>query len=288
MQEVFDFIGHYWWLAFPLFGVMASVGGAWERSARRRHKRRLEVLHAKAELKAAQAAARGKTGPITTTPAPIPQRLGTAPTPTQLQQLFSAHDAVTARWLEYELDVAKLIAFPAMSDGRQPLTAAFLRAKKVADRLRPAAANIKLTREQLAEYRNAVTDFEVAFDVAERDARRIKDSGFTEIERKRLDTAKQLITVAIDEAATPAERQLAYRRVRQELDGLISLSDEAIEVLENKVALELPAARTEPRASTLPPSAPAQPAPSAPQTWPVPSRSGDTPPGRVVRPKPQS
>ena len=40
------------------------------------------------------------------------------------------HDAVTSRWLEYELDVAKIIAFPAMSDGRQPLTAAFLRAKR--------------------------------------------------------------------------------------------------------------------------------------------------------------
>ena len=52
------------------------------------------------------------------------------------------------------------------------------------------------------------------------------------VERKRLDTAKQLLTIAIDEAATPAERQVAYRRVREELDGLISLSDEAIEVLE--------------------------------------------------------
>ena len=146
---------------------------------------------------------------------------------------------MTARWLEYELDVAKIIAFPAMSDGRQPLTAAFLRAKRIADGLRPASAKARLTREQLAEYRNAVADFEVAFDVAERDARRIKDSSFTEVERKRLDTAKQLLTVAIDQAATPAERQLAYRRVREELDGLISLSDEAIEVLETKVMLEI-------------------------------------------------
>ena len=62
---------------------------------------------------------------------------------------------------------------------------------------------------------------------------------FTVMERKRLDTAQQLLTIAIDQAATPAERQVAYRRVREELDGLISLSDEAIEVLEGKVALEL-------------------------------------------------
>jgi hypothetical protein len=100
---------------------------------------------------------------------------------------------------------------------------------------------VRIGREQLDEYRNAVTDYEVAFDVAERDARRLKDSTFTDAERKRLDTAKQLLTVAVDEAATPAERQLAYRRVREELDGLLSLSDDAIEVLEKKVALQLPA-----------------------------------------------
>ena len=221
---------------------------------------------------------------------------------------------MTARWLEYELDVAKIIAFPAMSDGRQPLTAAFLRAKRIADGLRPASAKARLTKDQLAEYRNAVADFEVAFDVAERDARRIKDSSFTEVERKRLDTAKQLLTVAIDQAATPAERQLAYRRVREELDGLISLSDGAIEVLESKVMLEItpqrsaahlvprhPAPETRDRdgQSSTPPTerdAPSsrpqpqpQPDPAEPKAapWPVPARTADTTPGRVVHPKPR-
>ena len=309
MEPVFQFLGNYWWLVFPLFGVMSAVGGAWERSARRRHKRRLEVLHAKAELKAA---ARGQVAAASlpaVTGATATTIGGSAPAretqATQLERLFATHDAVTARWLEYELDVAKTIAFPAMSDGRQPLTAAFLRAKRIADGLRPASPKARLTKEQLAEYRSAVADFEVAFDVAERDARRIKDSSFTEVERKRLDTAKQLLTVAIDQAATPAERQLAYRRVRQELDGLISLSDGAIEVLESKVSLELGPANTPspaadaapPRASTTPPPAPdagaaaSRPSPQTgptplPAQWPVPSRgSGDTAPGRVIHPK---
>lgn len=313
MEPILDFLRDYWWLAFPFIGVMSGVGSAWERAARRRHRRRLEVLHAKAELKAAargQAVAAASLPPVT---APTATTMG-APAAretqaTQLERLFATHDAVTARWLEYELDVAKIIAFPAMSDGRQPLTAAFLRAKRIADGLRPASPKARLTREQLTEYRNAVADFEVAFDIAERDARRIKDSSFTEGERKRLETAKQLLTVAIDQAATPAERQLAYRRVREELDGLISLSDGAIEVLENKVALELPASATSaqatdassPRVSTTPPAAPgAQPeaggtgvspatgsSPSAP--WPVPARpTTDPAPGRVVRPKPHS
>ncbi|MGR9912190.1 hypothetical protein ACUOGC_22960, partial [Escherichia coli] len=92
------------------------------------------------------------------------------------------------------------------------------RAKKVADNLRPAAGE-KPTPERLAEYRDAVTDYEVAFEVAERDARRVKAAAFTPEERKRLETAQQLLGVAVDQAATPNERQVAYRRVRQELDG---------------------------------------------------------------------
>ena len=303
MEPLFQFLGSYWWLVFPVMGVMGGVGSAWERGARRRHKRRLEVLHAKAELKAAQAGARPVAGaeslpPITTaTAAASNGRTAPSTQGTQLERLFASHDAVTARWLDYELDVAKLIAFPAMSDGRQPLTAAFLRAKRVADGLRPASAKARLSKDQLTEYRNAVADYEVAFDVAERDARRLKDSSFTTVERKRLDTAKQLLTIAIDEAATPAERQVAYRRVREELDGLISLSDEAIEVLEAKVSLELTtgaSAQVPPEAqtpqTTTPDAAPPRdcatpPRPPQAAPWPVPARSTDTAPGRVVRPK---
>ncbi|MFC8681852.1 hypothetical protein ACFT30_10040 [Microbacterium ureisolvens] len=324
MEQFWEFARDFWWLVFPLMGVLGMVGNAWERGVRLRHKRRLEVMHAKAELKAAQAAARGKAvaaaslPPITAPTATAPAQAGSGSRETQvtqLERLFATHDAVTARWLEYELDVAKIIAFPAMSDGRQPLTAAFLRAKRIADGLRPASAKARLSKEQLAEYRNAVADFEVAFDVAERDARRLRDSSFTEVERKRLETAKKLLTVAIDEAATPAERQLAYRRVREELDGLISISDEAIEVLEKKVMLELGPvatattatdAATPPRAEApaasgaapaaapmapepepLPAPAPKRPSTSPPTaTWPVPSRGNPDSPGRVTHPKP--
>lgn len=237
----FEFLGSYWWLVFPLIPAIGGIASALDRSASRRHKRRLEVIRAKGELRAAEALAR--TAPVATVAEPKPITRP-QPLPDQLTKLFEAHDAVTHRWLEYELDVSKLIDYPAMSDGRQPLTAAFLKAKRVADRLRPASANDKVTAEQVAEYRAAVTDYEVAFDLAERDARRQSDSGFTDAERKRLQTAKQLLTVAVDTAATPAERQSAYKRARRELDGLIAVSDEAIVVLEKKVALELESPET--------------------------------------------
>ncbi|WP_409047789.1 hypothetical protein AB2L57_00345 [Microbacterium sp. HA-8] len=312
MEPLFTFLGSYWWLVFPLVGVMGGLGSAWERGARRRHKRRLEILRAKSELRTAAVA-----GSLPSTDLQVPGAADArADTPVaRLQRLFDEHDAITARWLDYELDVAKIIAFPAMSDGRQPLTAAFLRAKRKADGLRPASVKARLSKEALAEYRDAVTEFATAFEIAERDARRIRDSSFTESERKRLDTAKQLLTVAIDQAATPAERQLAYRRVREELDGLILLSDGAIDALEERVALELTSgqgsapghgtasappsqgsgpgsgftattrdAEPDPDAGssgTPPPSAP-RPAPSPPPTNPAPPAA----PGRITRPRP--
>ncbi len=234
-MDFWTFVGHYWWLAFPIMGVAGGLARRWELTARSRHKRRLEILQAKAALKAATPP---KQVAHATEPKPITKA---SPTQPQVEKLFAEHDAVTARWLDYELDVAKLIAYPTISDGRQPLTAAFLRAKKTADRLRPASPKAHLTDQELAAYAAAVTDYEVAFDVAEREARRLKDSDFSETERKRLATAQQLLSVAVDNAATPAERQVAYKRVREELDGLIVVSDEAIVVLEKKVALPLDA-----------------------------------------------
>jgi len=232
VDQFWIFAQHYWWLVFPVLGVAGGALRRWDVLAQRRHARRLEVMKAKAELKTITASTRvsGSDPQPITKPSPLPD---------QLEKLFAVHDDVTARWLEYELDVARMIAFPTMSDGRQPLTAAFLRAKKVADRLRPPSADARFSADQVAEYRAAVTDYEVAFDLAEREARRVRDSQFTETERKRLATAQQLLAVALDESATPAERQVAYRRVREEVDGLLALSDEAVEILENRVALQL-------------------------------------------------
>lgn len=227
MNELLQFAGNYWWLVFPLFGMtmgaIGTVSKQRELSARRRHREQLELLRA-------QNGGMPASAPLPPAPDPVGD---------DLARVEARHDEVTHRWLDYELDVSKLISYPAMSDGRQPLTAAFLRAKKVADNLRPTPGE-KPTPERLNDYRDAVTDYEVAFELAERDARRVKAAAFTPEERKRLDTAQQLLGVAVDEAATPNERQVAYRRVRQELDGLIWLSDEAVENLEKKVARELP------------------------------------------------
>lgn len=240
MNNIWQFAGAYWWLAFPIMGVVGGAYKQWQRGARQRHKQRLETMRLKSELKTAELEARsGRRGARPKAAAQPASHSASVSSNELLERLFKEHDEITARWLDYELDVAKLIAFPAMSDGRQPLTAAFLRAKKTADTLRPSSADAKVTEQQITEYLDAVGNYAVAFEIAEKDARRLRDSSFSPDERKRLDRAQHMLKVALDDSATQAERQVAYKRVRDELDGLILLSDDAVDVLKKKVAGEL-------------------------------------------------
>ncbi|AOY72391.1 hypothetical protein IG195_02890 [Arthrobacter sp. TES] len=213
MEPLFNFLGNYWWLVF-VFGGMA---GGWAKSIskanERRHRRKVELYKLKNQQVVAEQASQA-----------------------EVAVLMAAHDAVNHKWLDYELDVGKLIDYPLMSDVREPLTVAFLRAKKEADGLRPAAAADITTAARLAGYRSAVRSYEIAFEIAEHEAKRIKDANFTGPERDRLATARKLLRIAEDVAATPAERQTAYKRARKELDGLIVLPDVTLAALEAKVA----------------------------------------------------
>lgn len=218
MEPFFDFVGRFWWLIFPLSGLFAGWARTWSKTAERRHRRRVELYKLKNRAAEVEQASRS-----------------------EVQAVMKSHDAVNRRWLDYELDVGKLIDFPVMTDVREPLTVAFLRAKREADGLRPAAPGDITTAARLAEYRSAVHGFELAFDVAEREARRIRDSNFTGPERGRLATARKLLRIASDAAATPAERQTAYKRARRELDGLIVLPEATLAALEGKIARMLDA-----------------------------------------------
>lgn len=90
--------------------------------------------------------------------------------PHPVAELVARHDAVTARWLEYETDAGKALSFPQMLDPQHPPTLAFLRAQREAQTLRAAATQDKVTPETYLAYRNAVQAAEAAFDAAEDDA----------------------------------------------------------------------------------------------------------------------
>ncbi|ALV44357.1 hypothetical protein MB46_01325 [Arthrobacter alpinus] len=220
----------YWWVLIPLGGMAAGGFRALAASRERVHQRKIELYKlqhpevAGLDVSAYKPAAVELAAPSDGYSA------------ADVANIKTEHDAVNRRWLSYELDVAKLIDFPMMSDVREPLTVAFLRAKRDADALRPLDGAEISAKSRWDDYRNAVNAYVVAFEVAEKEAHRIKDSGYSEAERQRLGTARKLVKIAENEGASPAERQTAYKRARKELDGLIVLPDVTVAALEQKVA----------------------------------------------------
>ncbi|OBI74345.1 hypothetical protein [Mycobacterium sp. E740] len=175
---------------------------------------------------------------------PSAPELQTRPTPAvpwqAITRAIKEHDRTDTRWLEYELDVAKLLDFPLMTDMRDPLTERFHRTKLRADLLRPAKAeNLVDAGDAAREYVDAVTDYATAFDAAESEAVRRRRSDFSAQEQQRIARAQNALRIAVDTAATPQERERGYDLARRELDGLIVLPERARAAIERGIAGEL-------------------------------------------------
>jgi hypothetical protein len=145
VESVLHFAGNFWWLIFPLGGVIGGGVRAISAANERRAERRLERYRIKQQAKVALAEASGRG------------RVDEAASRRDVTKVLQQHDRTDARWLEYEIDVAKLLDFPLMTDMREPLTAEFHRARSRAELLRPARAeDIAGDRDAQLEYRDAV------------------------------------------------------------------------------------------------------------------------------------
>lgn len=212
MDSLLHFAGNFWWLIFPLGGVIGGAVRSIAAANDRRAERRLERYRIKQQAKIAAAQASGRT------------RDNEATYKREMTRVLDEHNQTDARWLSYEMDIAKLLDFPLMTDMRDPLTISFHKAKRRADLLRPDKIEDLLgDRDARLEYRDAVHDYVSAFEVAEAEAVRRRRSDFSADDQERLERAQHLMRLASDSAATPQERQSAYNRARKELDGLIVL-----------------------------------------------------------------
>jgi hypothetical protein len=233
VTPVFHFAANFWWLIFPFAGAIGTGIRAVTAANERRAERRLERYRLKQQAKIAVAQASGRT------------RDNEETSRAALAKVLEAHDHADARWLDYEVDIAKLLDFPLMTDMRDPLTMAFHKAKRHADLLRPDRPQdvtaLAGNRAAQSEYRNAVHEYISAFEIAEAEATRRRRSGFSEDEQQRLARAQNLLHLAQDEAATRDERQNAYARATKELDGLFVLPAPARAGIERRIAGQIEA-----------------------------------------------
>lgn len=229
-MDLLHFAGSFWWLIFPLGGVIGGAVRTIAAANERRAERRLERYRLKQQAKIAVAQASGRA------------RDNAAGYKREMTRVLDEHTKTDARWLSYEMDIAKLLDFPTMTDMRDPLTIAFHKAKRRADLLRPDKLEDLLSdRAAQLDYRDAVQEYVSAFEVAEAEAMRKRRSGFSLQDQQRLERAQHLMQLASDSAATPQERQNAYTKARNELDGLIVLPAVTRTAIERRIAGEIEA-----------------------------------------------
>ena len=230
MGPLFHFAANFWWLIFPLGGAIGGGLRAIAAANERRADRRLERYRLKQQAKIAIAQAAGQA------------KSNEDSHRRELTKLIEQHDRTDTRWLEYEIDLAKLLDFPLITDMRNPLTIAFHKAKRHADLLRPERPEDLLSdRNAQLDYRDAVHEYISAFEIAEAEAIRRRRSDFSADEQQRLTRAQNLLRLAQDEAASPQERQSAYARASSELDGLIVLPPATRASIERRIAGQIEA-----------------------------------------------
>ncbi|MDO8144031.1 hypothetical protein [Isoptericola sp. 178] len=220
MEGFWDFVGSYWWLVFPLSGIIGGWAGGVRRWDERRRRDKIELYRLQhADRVAAAEAEESLTD--------------------EIERTIATHEETERRWLEYELDAVKTLDFPVMTDMREQVTVDYHRARREAEALRPEDPADLRDRRRLDRYGAAVREYQLTFDVAEREAKRRRASDFSAEERRALDRAKKLLALADDDGASPAERQSAYRRAMKELEGIVVLPDAATAAIEQRIAGEL-------------------------------------------------
>ncbi len=230
MDQVLQFLAHFWWLIFVFGGTLGGALKAVSAANERRIERRQERYRLKQQTKIAVAQARTQDQADEQT-----QRR-------EIDKAISQHDQTDATWFSYEINPVTLLDFPMMTDMREPLTVEFHKSRRRADLLRPVDAGALLgDRRAQADYREAVHSYAIAFDVAEAEAKRRRRGGFSRAEQEHLVRAQSLLRLAVDDGATPQERQSAYRKAQKELEGLIVLPASIRAQIEQRIAGQLEA-----------------------------------------------
>ena len=221
---------YFWWLIFPLGAMVGGGLRAVAAANERRAERRLERYRIKQQTKIAVAEAAGRSHTNE-----IKYRR-------ELRKVIEQHGQTDARWLEYEIDVAKLLDFPLMTDMRNPLTMDFHKARRRADLLRPENANdLDGDREAQLEYRDAVHDYVTAFDVAEAEAIRLRRSTFSDEDQQRIARAQSLLRLAEDEVRRPRNGRTPTRAPGSSSTGILALPAATRASIERKIAGEIEA-----------------------------------------------
>jgi hypothetical protein len=164
------------------------------------------------------------------------------------QTFHDRHNELLRKIVHSETDWDSLFFLPALTDPNVPQTYAMLRAMRAAGTQRDTAgelpADLPLDVDLTTlPYPEAVEAFAVAWDAAERNARRLGQKGVPHAERKLIKEIRTLLDMAENAAASQTERSLAYRRAQKLIESLetVHVPEKAIAQLEERQQLMITA-----------------------------------------------
>ncbi|MFF4392969.1 hypothetical protein ACFY0G_40545 [Streptomyces sp. NPDC001552] len=147
------------------------------------------------------------------------------------QAIETDHDEITQAYGEYVCDVLAFLDRPALDDVTVPQTAAFLHAMDAADDARRGS--------DLAAYRAAVSALKTAWRAGDEHARKTGTHHVPSPERAAVAKARGLLEIALDGGGGEHERQAAYVKARELLDGVLTIPRQAAAQLETRHRLTL-------------------------------------------------
>lgn len=150
------------------------------------------------------------------------------------KELLRRYETVKKEWASYELDPVKILSYPALANMGIASTASFHKALRVANHLAPQTDKIK-TAATGSAFESAVLELEHQFEVMLSEAKRLKWNGFSEKEQNSLRTAQNLLSIAVNSASSDNERQIAYKQLLKEIEGIIVMPAKTILELEMTV-----------------------------------------------------
>lgn len=143
---------------------------------------------------------------------------------------FNAIKETLADYDAYTTDIVKLLKYPAMADGTIPETRELMVAARKARRELKAPTSIE-------EVKRVSRELELAFTAAESKALTVSTSHLDEKSKQSLEKASQMLSLACDSGAADNERKLGFKAGMKSLEGIIHVSEEAIDAFKAKSGL---------------------------------------------------
>ena len=155
---------------------------------------------------------------------PLPSRLDTV----ELRERKRLDD-IEQKYAEYEKDIVKIIKYPVMTDLTNAYTASFSSALRKTQRL--------YAEGEITAYKDSLDTLDDAFHIAESNARKISLSQLLPDERNKVTDARQMLALAMDEAASETEKKNAFKAAMRNLEGIVAVPDAALTSLRQQIGL---------------------------------------------------